>query len=174
MYEHLRNNPPLMVAEAMKFVGLKEIKGKVNNKTIMGWADEIGGKIEDIYKADEIAWCGLFMAILAFRTKRALPKDPLWALNWNTFGVRVEIDDAMLGDVLVFLRNGGGHVGLYVGEDKTAFYVLGGNQADGVSIMRIEKKRIYGVRRPVYRSQPISVKKYILSPNGTVLSTNEK
>jgi len=67
MYEHLKNNPPLMVAEAMKFLGLKEIKGKVNNKTILGWANEIGGKLADIYKSDEIAWCGLFMAMLAFR-----------------------------------------------------------------------------------------------------------
>ena len=172
MYEHLKNNPPLMVAEAMKFLGLKEIKGTVNNKTIIGWAKEIGGNIDDIYKSDEIAWCGLFMAILAFRTKRTLPKDPLWALNWNTFGNRVEKEDAMFGDVLVFVRNGGGHVGLYVGEDKTAYHVLGGNQSDSVSVTRILKTRLYGVRRPLYKNQPISVRKYILSPNGT-LSKNE-
>jgi uncharacterized protein (TIGR02594 family) len=172
MYEHLKNNPPLMVAEAMKFVGLKEIKGKVNNKTILGWANEIGGKVADIYKSDEIAWCGLFIAILAFRTKRVLPKDPLWALNWNTFGNRVEKEDAMLGDVLVFVRNGGGHVGLYVGEDKTAYHVLGGNQNDEVSVTRIVKSRLYGVRRPTYKNQPVSVKKYHLSASGK-LSNNE-
>lgn len=172
MYEHLRNNPPLMVAEAMKFLGLKEIKGAVNNKTITDWANEVGGKVADVYKSDEIAWCGLFLAMLAVRTKRTLPKDPLWALNWNTFGNRVEKEDAMLGDVLVFIRNGGGHVGLYVGEDKTAFHVLGGNQSDSVCITRILKSRLYGVRRPSYKSQPISVKKYYLSNSGK-LSTNE-
>ena len=36
----------------------------------------------------------------------------------------------MLGDILTFKRNGGGHVGLYVGEDKDCYHVLGGNQGN--------------------------------------------
>jgi hypothetical protein len=50
----------------------------------------------------------------------------------------------------VFTRSGGGHVGLYVGEDATHYHVLGGNQANLVSIMRLAKGRLAegGMRWP--------------------------
>jgi hypothetical protein len=78
----------------------------------------------------------------------------------------------MLGDVLVFVRNGGGHVGLYVGEDETAFHVLGGNQSDAVNIKRIAKRRLYAARWPTYRAEPVNVRQIPLAPNGA-LSANE-
>jgi hypothetical protein len=52
-------------------------------------------------------------------------------------GVRRQAPAAALGDVLAFVRNGGGHVGLYVDEDASAYHVLGGNQSDRVSITRV-------------------------------------
>ena len=77
-----------------------------------------------------------------------------------------------LGDVLVFSRNGGGHVGFYVGEDTTHYHVLGGNQSDSVNIARIAKNRLFGIRRAEYNNKPKGVIKVILDADGAV-STNE-
>ncbi len=161
---------PKMVLEALTMYATEEVPGPGNNKVIMAWAKEIGGKVEKEYDADAVPWCGLFMAVLAKRTGRQIPVDPLWALNWGTFGVKSP--QPMLGDVLTFTRKEGGHVALYVGEDSTCYHVLGGNQADAVNIMRIEKKRLYLARRPKYIVQPANVRKIILASNGKI-STNE-
>jgi cell wall-associated NlpC family hydrolase len=80
----------------------------------------------------------------------------------------------MLGDVLVFTRKGGGHVGIYVGQDKSCYHVLGGNQGDRVSIVRIEKTRCIGVRRTKWKiSQPKNVRIIFLPDSGNT-STNEQ
>lgn len=161
---------PRMVSEALKLFGTVEAAGAANSPTIIGWADEVGGKVEDVYKADAIPWCGLFMAVVAKRAGKEVPTDPLWALNWNKFGVRA--GQPCLGDVLTFTRPSGGHVGLYVGEDATAYHVLGGNQSDQVCFTRIAKLRLSGVRRPRYNVQPATVRPFILQGGGQ-LSKNE-
>lgn len=163
---------PKMIVEALKLYGTIEAPGdKFNNPTIIKWANEVGGKVSDVFKADSIPWCGLFMAVVAKRAGKEVPRDPLWALNWGTFGRAT--DCPMLGDVLVFTRNGGGHVGLYVGEDNSAYHVLGGNQADAVNIKRFERSRLYTARRPIYQNQPVEVQKIMLPANGD-LSKNEQ
>jgi uncharacterized protein (TIGR02594 family) len=167
---------PKMLLEALSHLGTLEHKGPDNNPDITAWAKEIGGNVADVYVADEIPWCGLFMAICAKRSGYALPKDPLWALNWSSFGSSQT--EAMLGDVLTFIRktNTGaraGHVALYVGEDEVAYHVLGGNQSDCVCVTRIAKNRLYAIRRPQFKvAQPASVRKINLSITGK-LSTNE-
>lgn len=159
---------PRMVAEALKLYGTLEVPGISNNSTIMEWAKETG--LQAIYTADKIPWCGLFMAVVAKRAGKSFPSTPLWALSWSKFGV--EAGQPRLGDVLTFTRQGGGHVGLYIGEDATAYHVLGGNQADAVSITRIAKTRLHKVRRPAYKNIPASAQPHILSADGQ-LSTNE-
>jgi uncharacterized protein (TIGR02594 family) len=171
-YRWLTNLTPLprMVAEALKLFGTVETAAAANSPTIIGWADEVGGKVEDVYKADSIPWCGLFMAVIAKRAGKDIPPDPLWALNWTRFGIAA--GQPMLGDVLTFMRPGGGHVGLYVGEDATAFHVLGGNQSDQVCFNRIAKSRLHCVRRPAYTTVPSNVRPFILKDAGA-LSLNE-
>lgn len=159
---------PRMVAEALQLFGTIETPGAGNNPTIVAWAKEVG--LQKVYTADAVPWCGLFMAVVAFRAGKNWPSSPLWALSWSKFGV--EAGQPRLGDVLTFTRSGGGHVGLYVGEDATAFHVLGGNQGDKVSIVRIDKRRLYRCRRPVYNTQPATVQPYVLASSGN-LSTNE-
>ncbi|MBX7155784.1 MAG: TIGR02594 family protein [Bacteriodetes bacterium] len=166
-----KESGPLMILEALKLFGTLEQKGKANNQTIIAWAKEIGGNVADVYKADEIPWCGLFMAVVAKRAKKQVVKDPLWALNWGTFGK--QIDNPEFGDVLVFIRKTSegktaGHVGLYIGEDKDCYHVLGGNQSDQVCIARIQKSRLYASRRPNYNVQPKNVRRVFLKNSGTV------
>lgn len=159
---------PRHLLKAVELLGVTEVVGKENNPTIMGWANEVG--LSDIYKSDETPWCGLFVTVCFYRAGRVGVKSPLWALSWNQFGQKVEVPS--LGDVLTFVRDGGGHVGFYVGEDKTCFHVLGGNQGNSVSIVRIPKTRLSQARRPEYINPPSGIRKVILEPNGAV-SINE-
>ncbi len=165
-YKWLLSEPgPKMLAEALKLYGTTEAPGEANNPVIVNWATEVG--VRAVYRQDATAWCGLFMAVVAKRAGKPIPTDPLWALNWAKFGVKVS-DGAELGDVLVFKRTGGGHVALYVGEDDTCYHCLGGNQADMVNIVRKPKSRVYAIRRPAYINKPANVRKVILSNEGAI------
>lgn len=161
---------PRMVVEARKLVGTFETPGGDNNPAILGWAHELGGNVERVYTADSVAWCGLFIAIVAKRAGKTPPADPLWALSWGTFGTA--IGQPCLGDVLTFIRPGGGHVALYIGEDSEAYHVLGGNQHDQVCYDRLEKARLHAARRTPYMVTPDTVKPHILAKLGG-LSHNE-
>ena len=172
-YDYLKKvTSPQLLVQALKLVGTKEIIGPIHNKEIMRWAKELG--IEKTYTADEIPWCGLFIAYVCKKAGLEMPfsaKDSLWALNWNKFGNKQT--KAMLGDVLTFKRNGGGHVGIYVGEDNICYHVLGGNQSNMVNITRIEKSRCAGIRRTKWKiAQPDSVKAIVVNANGFI-SKNE-
>lgn len=158
---------PKHLLKAIELYGTKEIIGPKHNPVIMGWAKELG---IDYYKSDEIPWCGLFMAIVIKRASRLPVKDPLRALSWAEFGVQVSTP--MLGDILTFKRDGGGHVGIYIGENNSVYYILGGNQGNTVSIVPIAKTRLFKARRPEYTSQPLNIRKIQLEAGGKI-STNE-
>jgi len=176
-YQWLQNvkGLPLTIRLALDEYGTREVVGKGSSKTIIGWRDELnqaGVKIEG-YSDDDIPWCGLFAAIIAYRRRglaAEVVKEPLWARNWAKYGKSAAT--AMLGDILVFQRGSGGHVGFYVGEDRAAYHVLGGNQSNAVTIARISKGRCIAVRRPPYVTVPAGVRPYPLSGAGA-LSTNE-
>ena len=163
-----KEESPRHLLKAIELFGTTEKVGHGDNPVIMGWAKET---LLTDYGADSIPWCGLFMAVIMKRANRPMVVNPLWALNWKQFGMDVPVP--MLGDVLVFIRSGGGHVGLYVGEDKTTYHVLGGNQGDKVSIVRIMKNRLVGTRRPRYQNQPTNVRVIELNSTGGVISSNE-
>lgn len=171
MYEFLKKTTaPKVLVQAIKLIGTKEIVGKEHNPTILEWAKELG--LEKTYNKDEIAWCGLFVAICVHRAGFEVVKGPLWALNWAKYGNAVDVP--MLGDVLTFKRNGGGHVGFYVGEDDKCFHVLGGNQNNQVNVIRIEKSRLHKARRTAWKiAQPAQVKVIKLTAKGTI-SKNEQ
>lgn len=168
-YEWVRRETgPRIFVEAVKLLGVRETPGAANNPTIMQWAKATNQRA---YVADSVPWCGLGMAYIAMQAGWDIPTNPLWARNWAKWGTQVSI--AMLGDVLVFSRGKGGHVGLYAGEDATAYHVLGCNQDDMVNIKRIEKKRCIAIRRCPWRvNQPAQVRRVLLSSTGA-LSKNE-
>jgi len=165
-----------IIDEALKLYGTHEIKGPENaNPVIIGWAKELGGAVSGWYKSDDEAWCGLFAAICMKRAGYQPPKgfDALRALKYAAWGVSSPGNIPMLGDVMVFARKGGGHVGFYVGEDKTAYHVLGGNQSDTVSIARIARGRLTASRRPDFKGgQAHYIRRIVLNEAG-LLSENE-
>lgn len=162
---------PRILQAALPLLGVQEVVGKGSNATILGWRDELNksGHTVSGFTDDDIAWCGLFAAVTAFRAGKLPVANPLWARNWLKFGTQVA--DAVLGDCLVFSRpGGGGHVGWYVAEDATHYHVLGGNQSNRVTIARIEKKRCIGIRRPAMKVPPSSAKAYWVAAQGLVTS----
>jgi len=165
-----KENSPRVIVEAVKLYGTKEIVGREHSKEILLWAKEL--EMEETYTNDEIPWCGLFVAIVIKRADFIPVKDPLWARNWNNFGTKQSV--AMLGDVLVFTRpGGGGHVGFYVGEDESCYHVLGGNQSNMVNTTRILKSRCIAIRRCPWKIlQPSNVRVIKLNTKGNI-STNE-
>jgi uncharacterized protein (TIGR02594 family) len=169
-YEWLKNETsPKILVQAAKQLGVKEIVGKTHNPVIMGWAKDLG--LQKVYTEDEIPWCGLFIAYCCHAAGLEVVERPLWALNWAKYGNKV--NDPMLGDILTFKRNGGGHVGIYVGEDDKYYHVLGGNQNNSVSVSRIAKSRLHQARRTAWKvAQPASVRKVHLEAKGTI-TTNE-
>jgi uncharacterized protein (TIGR02594 family) len=134
--------PWLNTASAL--LGTREIPGPRNNEEIMRWArvTGLGGE----YTADSIPWCGLFVAFCMADNGWMPVNSPLWALNWNKFGFKLY--EPALGAIMVFKRNGGGHVGFYLSEDRYNYHILGGNQQDMVSITKVAKDRCVGYRWP--------------------------
>jgi len=160
---------PRLLVEAVKLIGIKEVVGKVHNPVIMAWAKDLN--LQKIYTADEIPWCGLFIAYACHKAGVDVIDKPLWALSWAKWGTKVT--EPMLGDILTFKRDGGGHVGIYVGEDKDCYHVLGGNQGNAVSVTRIVKSRLYQARRTTWKvAQPANVRKVYLDAKG-IVSKNE-
>jgi uncharacterized protein (TIGR02594 family) len=160
---------PWMV-EARRLLGTKEYAGSANNPVIMDWADNL----DQWYPGDDVPWCGLFVAhCMAY----GAPLDPqdfnrLGARNWSEFG---RVCDPREGAVLTFWRGSKsgwqGHVGFYVGEDATAYRVLGGNQSNAVTITRISKDRFLEARWP--KSFALSGQPIHFENTDTPLSTNE-
>lgn len=169
-YSYLNNEKaPKVLVEAVKMLGTKEVVGKQHNPVIMEWAKELG--LQKVYTADEIPWCGLAVAYACHKAGVEVVDKPLWALNWAKYGNKVT--EPMLGDILTFKRDGGGHVGIYVGEDKDCYHVLGGNQGNAMSVTRILKTRLHQARRTAWKvAQPANVRKVLLDAKGAI-SKNE-
>jgi uncharacterized protein (TIGR02594 family) len=155
--------------EAKRWVGLTETPGPANNPTLMGWADDF----DLAYTADSIPWCGLFMAHVIGATLPAeqLPKTPLWAKAWASWGV--PLPKPALGCVAVLERpGGGGHVCLYTGESGETFRGLGGNQSDKVGYAWFARARVIAWRWPKTAHVP-ELRPVLLARNGAATSTNE-
>lgn len=170
MYDFLKQEKaPKILVEAVKLLGVKEIIGTPNNPIILQWAKDL--KLDKIYTNDAIPWCGLFIAHVVKQAGKEVAKNPLYALNWSSWGNAVDIPK--LGDILTFKRDGGGHVGIYVGEDSECYHVLGGNQSDMVKVSRISKSRLFKARRtPWSIAQPKEVRVIKLDSKGSI-SKNE-
>ncbi|MGE0583708.1 MAG: TIGR02594 family protein [Flavobacteriaceae bacterium] len=137
-------HPWLDIAQAK--MGLHE---KANRLALAAFLRSDGRTLGDPAK---LPWCGDFVeTCLALSLPgEPLPANPYLARNWLRFG---RASSPGRGAVLVFWRGArtgqGGHVGFYHAEDARAFHVLGGNQANRVSICRISKSRLLGARWPV-------------------------
>lgn len=92
-------------------------------------------------------WCGTFAAHCVTEAGLKPPKEWYRATAWLT--LPVGLSRPAYGCVVVFSREGGGHVGFVVGKDQHGnLMVLGGNQGDAVSIKPFPLSRVTGFRWP--------------------------
>lgn len=164
--------PQPWMKAASAYIGTKEFPGAANNPVIIGWAKKLGGWIASWYKEDSIPWCGLFIAHVFQSCGMKVSKQPLSALDWLNWGRPCAPQP---GALLIFQRQGGGHVGFYVSEtsDGKAFNVLGANQSDAVNIKPIAKSRFAGARWPEEFAVPKGDNRIVVRTTTSKLSTNE-
>lgn len=159
---------PAWLIEARKSIGVREIKGPQHDRRIMGWLDQLRAW----WKDDETSWCGVFVAHCMQVAGLPLPKFWMRAKDWLNWGESIACP--VVGAVVVFTRDGGGHVGFIVGKDQNGnLLVLGGNQGDMVKISPFAMSRVAGFRLPKgYNIPSSSLTLPVLASDGH-LSTNE-
>lgn len=131
------------ITEANKHVGLYEKKGPAHHPEIVQfWKDIKRGGIKD----DETPWCAAFVGAMLERCgiRSTRFESAKSYLQWG-----VTLTNPVVGCVVVFSRDGGGHVGFFLGYDKKGnLLVLGGNQSDGVNVRAFPVERATGYRYP--------------------------
>lgn len=157
---------PKWLTIATSHIGTREIPGPKHNAKIIGWLRRLKSWIKD----DETPWCGTFCAAVMQEAGLGYPAMFVRAKAWADYGANLRAAAVAPGAILVFSRDGGGHVGFYVGEDDTAFHVLGGNQSNAVNVTRIAKRRCIAIRWP--RGEPVVGGPVRMTANGQ-LSRNE-
>lgn len=128
---------------ARRYIGLREVPGSGNNATIQRWLTNLRAW----WSEDSVPWCGVYVAQVMDEAQIIKPKHWYRAKAWAEWGDRLVLP--ALGCVVVFERQGGGHVGFVVGTDQHGrLQVLGGNQNDQVSIAPFLRERAIAYRWP--------------------------
>ena len=135
----------------LQYEGMREVPGPgVNAKLQNLWLGLPGGSwFWNHYGKDDskLPWCGAFMARVFLDCGIQPPKRYASALEWASWGSG--LSEPTLGCVVVFSREGGGHVGIVMGADELGrLIVLGGNQRDGVCKMAFDRSRATAFRFP--------------------------
>ncbi len=131
------------IASARQYIGVREVPGPKNSSVISGWLT----KLKAWWLDDATPWCGTFAATCVTEAGLTPPKDWYRAMAW--LALPVSLPRPAYGCIVVFTRQGGGHVGFVVGKDKAGnLMVLGGNQGDAVNIKPFAVSRAAGYRWP--------------------------
>lgn len=141
---------PKWMPIARGLIGVREIKGPEHAPEILQmWRDIKRGGIRN----DETPWCAAFVGAVLERAGIVSSRFES-AASYLTWGVQLAAP--ALGCVVVFTREGGGHVGFVVGQDKKgSLLVLGGNQSDAVNIRAFSRTRVSGYRWPSGQAMPL-------------------
>lgn len=130
---------------AWREIGVREVAGSHDNARIIDMFKDVGHASID---NDEVAWCAALLGACLERSGR-LSTRSLMARSYLQWGR--QLDTARLGAIAVLSRGSNpalGHVGFIVGEADAHVFLLGGNQADAVSVAPFEKSRVLSYRWP--------------------------
>lgn len=142
---------PRWLVRAQRDIGVREIPGREHSPVITRWLAQLGAWWRD----DETPWCGVAVAAWMRDCGMAIPKHWYRARDWLEWGVPLE--RPAHGCVVVFGRDGGGHVGLCVGRSGNGdLLILGGNQGNAVNIRAFPVARVLGYRWPAGELKPQS------------------
>lgn len=154
------------IDEARRHIGTSEVSGPEHNPQILAWWKAIkrGG-----IQSDEVPWCAAFVGG-CLETAGIVSTRFESAKSYLTWGQG--LNKPAYGCVVVFERQGGGHVGFVVGQDDNGrLLVLGGNQNNSVNITPFDKARVAGYRWP--KGWPLSEEDLPLTATNAESSTNE-
>jgi len=141
---------------AQRFVGeVIEIPGPEHAPFIQ-WCLEACGYGPEA--PDETPWCSAFVNRIAWLLRLPRSKSAA-ARSWLTVGYSVPLEQATTGwDIVVLTRgkepqpgpdvtDAPGHVGFFAGRQGVSVLVLGGNQANSVTVAPFSVTRVLAVRR---------------------------
>lgn len=160
---------PAWLVEAERHIGVAEIPGPKTGAAIAGWLH----KLKAWWADDETPWCGVFVAACIDAAGLALPKNWMRAKAWADWGSKLAAP--VHGCIVVFERQGGGHVGFVVGRTAQGhLLVLGGNQGNKVSIapFDLSVRKVAGYRWPSGVPMQSTVLA-VMDAGDAQLSTNE-
>lgn len=142
---------PIWLHEARKHLGVREIPGVNHHPLIVRmWKAIKRGGIKD----DETPWCAAFVGFCLENVGIASSRFES-ARSYLTWGQK--LDGPVFGCIVVFTRNGGGHVGFVTGRHFDGrLLVLGGNQGNEVNIRAFPTDRVSGYRWPTGWPLPTS------------------
>jgi uncharacterized protein (TIGR02594 family) len=126
-------------------IGTVEWRNGNNPKVLAYFADTGNAWVKD----DETAWCAAFVGSMLHRAGQK-GTGKLNARSYLDWGVPVDLQDALPGDVVVFKRGNStwqGHVAFFVRRSGAFVTVLGGNQSDQVKESNYPVASILGIRR---------------------------
>lgn len=135
---------PAWLDAARADLGVRELPGAPTAPRIAQWLQRLGAWWRD----DETPWCGT--ACAAWMRAAGITPPAAWyrARAWAEWGA--PLSEPILGCIVVFERQGGGHVGIVAGVDTVGrLLVLGGNQGDRVSIAPFDRARVVAYRWPL-------------------------
>lgn len=159
---------PIWLIEARRHLDVTEVPGPKHSPVIQSWLH----KLRAWWNDDETPWCGVFVAACFDTVGITLPKYWMRAMAWSEWGTRLSAP--VPGCVVVFERQGGGHVGFVIGRTATGcLMVLGGNQGNKVSIAPFGRDRVRAYVWPPGVPLPKHAMLTVLEPAGLQPSTNE-
>lgn len=133
---------PAWIAAARRDIGNPESLGPNDSPLIR----RIWAAVSAVWLRGQ-PWCGGAAAYWMQQAGIAYPREFYRAKAWLGWGV--ELTAPVPGCVVVFERQGGGHIGFVVGRDTAGrLMVLGGNQGDAVRISPFDAARVTGYRWP--------------------------
>lgn len=161
-------NEPAWITEGRRHIGTQEVPGPATSPVIASWLH----KLRAWWDSDEVPWCGVFVAACMDSAGLPLPKNWMRAKAWAEWGSRLA--SPVPGCVVIFERQGGGHVGFVLGVTPEGnLMVLGGNQGNRVSIAPFKRDRVLAYVWPLGIPVSSACALPLLSAAGLPLSTNE-
>lgn len=145
-----QNLKPYEWAKRERLLNIKEVAGKEHNPRIVKYHSFTTLRATD----DETAWCSAFMCAAAelngFKSTRSAA-----AKSWETYGVEVKLEDAQIGDILIFNRKSNQnpnarHVTFLdakIKEGDKFVQCLGGNQGNMVCVAKYKLDDLIAIRR---------------------------
>lgn len=150
---------PRYIVEAEALLGEKEISGKLSN-----------AKIAELYKdaghpevqSDEVPWCAAYIGACLARgnqpnTGTLLARDyrsAAWLSKATDLGKKPQVYS--IGVMKRGNSSWEGHVGFVTKFDKDYVWLLGGNQADSVSVAKFPRSKFLGFSIPKAKEMDIA------------------